>query len=409
MPDEGPDGPSVATIDPKAPVETPPVEPPAEDARPDAVTITLPHPMALLRRFAVWIAPPPQPEDDVESAPPCRPRRSNLAKTLVSDNLPRAATITVTILAVVAVVLTGMNGSSAPAPGADPGGAPTGSPFPEPGTLDDGQDQLAQPDGTLSSGSASAPPLAVAVNPSVVSSPVVSSPVVNPPVQQGSGPSSQPASLPAPPAAPSQSSPPSNPPPSPTSGIPARARVAYTAAASQLAVQAPACKLPWTLLAAIGRIESNHGRVGKSTLNASSGRAAPAIYGVRLDGARGAPVVRDTDRGSLDADTTYDRAIGPMQFLPGTWPLVAVDADRDGAADPQDIDDAALTAGRYLCTGVTAGSDLSTPTGQWNAAYRFKRSADYANIILAVATTYATGRATTVTAPPAGATTRLAG
>ncbi len=46
---------------------------------------------------------------------------------------------------------------------------------------------------------------------------------------------------------------------------------------------------------------------------------------------------------------TYDRAVGPMQFLPGTWGRWGSDGDRDGVSDPQDVDDAALAAARYLC------------------------------------------------------------
>ena len=38
----------------------------------------------------------------------------------------------------------------------------------------------------------------------------------------------------------------------------------------------------------------------------------------------------DTDGGELDKDTVYDRAVGPMQFIPSTWAVVKVDADGDG-------------------------------------------------------------------------------
>jgi len=34
-----------------------------------------------------------------------------------------------------------------------------------------------------------------------------------------------------------------------------------------------------------------------------------------------------TDGGLMDRDTAYDRAVGPMQFLPGTWRAVGTDAD----------------------------------------------------------------------------------
>lgn len=60
----------------------------------------------------------------------------------------------------------------------------------------------------------------------------------------------------------------------------------------------------------------------------------------------------DTDRGSLDRDPTYDRAVGPMQFIPGTWRRVGVDANGDGVKDPQDIGDAATAAAVYPVLGT---------------------------------------------------------
>ncbi len=41
--------------------------------------------------------------------------------------------------------------------------------------------------------------------------------------------------------------------------------------------------------------------------------------------------------------------MGPLQFIPSTWRSWGVDANGDGVADPNQIDDAALAAGRYLC------------------------------------------------------------
>ena len=75
-----------------------------------------------------------------------------------------------------------------------------------------------------------------------------------------------------------------------------------------------------------------------------------------------------------------------MQFIPSTWEQWAADGDRDGRADPQDIDDAALAAARYLCA---SGADLSTGTG-WSAAiYSYNHSVDYVRSVYDAAQAYA--------------------
>jgi len=125
----------------------------------------------------------------------------------------------------------------------------------------------------------------------------------------------------------------------------------------------PRCKLTWTTLAGIAKIESNHGRTNGALLQ-EDGKSLPAIVGPPLDGQSGRQAIPDTDGGTLDTDRTWDRAVGPMQFLPSTWKQVGVDADNDGVIDINDIDDASLTAAAYLCAN---GRDLSTLEG-WNAA-----------------------------------------
>jgi hypothetical protein len=177
-------------------------------------------------------------------------------------------------------------------------------------------------------------------------------------------------------------------------GIPARAVQAYQAAAT-----AAGCGLPWTLLAAIGRVESNHGRFGGATLLAD-GRSDPPIVGIPLDGRPDVAVIRDTDGGRYDADKTYDRAVGPMQFIPSSWASFGVDGDGDGKADPFDLDDAATAAGKYLCR---AGGDLSTVTGQRNAVYSYNRSTSYVDQVLALAAEYAGGAPVDGAPAPGGA------
>ena len=80
----------------------------------------------------------------------------------------------------------------------------------------------------------------------------------------------------------------------------------------------PGCHLPWTLLAGIGRVESDHGRYGGSVLG-NDGVPRPAIVGVALNGKGPVAAIHDTDNGAFDGDTVWDRAVGPMQFIPSTW------------------------------------------------------------------------------------------
>jgi membrane-bound lytic murein transglycosylase B len=168
-------------------------------------------------------------------------------------------------------------------------------------------------------------------------------------------------------------------------GVPARALFAYARTDLVLHAQEPACKLPWVTLAGIGRVESAHGGFGGATLD-RAGRPSTPIFGVALDGAPGIRQVPDTDHGVLDGDTRYDRAVGPMQFIPTSWATWATDADGDGRADPQDIDDAALAAGRYLCS---QSRDLSTAEGWWAAVLSYNNSVAYAQQVLDAANTYA--------------------
>ena len=169
--------------------------------------------------------------------------------------------------------------------------------------------------------------------------------------------------------------------------IPDVALAAYQRAATVIDATDKSCHLPWQLLAAIGRVESNHGRFGGSVLDAN-GVASPAIVGVALTGGGGTTKVLDTDAGGLDGDPRFDRAVGPMQFIPSTWSYVGVDADGDGVRDPQDIDDSALASAVYLCAGP---GDLATDAGQRHAVYRYNHSQSYVDLVLAIKTAYQRG------------------
>jgi membrane-bound lytic murein transglycosylase B len=128
------------------------------------------------------------------------------------------------------------------------------------------------------------------------------------------------------------------------------------------AEQMPECGISWSTLAAVGRIESDHGRHGGSSLDAN-GTAVPGIFGVALDGVTTASIP-DSDDGAIDGDPEHDRAVGPMQLIPQTWRNWHTDGGGDGVEDPQNIDDAAAAAANYLCRSSIA---MDTEDG-WRAA-----------------------------------------
>jgi len=177
-----------------------------------------------------------------------------------------------------------------------------------------------------------------------------------------------------------------------TSGIPAAALAAYQRAETVIDAADRGCHLSWQLIAAIGRVESDHGRTNGNSLDAQ-GVARPGIFGVPLDGSDGTTRISDTDAGQYDSDAKFDRAIGPMQFIPSTWSVVGVDADGDGKRNPQDIDDAALATAVYLCSG---DDDLSTVTGQRAAVYRYNHSASYVDLVMSITRAYTDGEFTSV-------------
>ncbi|HET7659859.1 MAG TPA: lytic murein transglycosylase [Oryzihumus sp.] len=154
--------------------------------------------------------------------------------------------------------------------------------------------------------------------------------------------------------------------------LPARLLVAYRRA---VATAPPGCHLPVTLLEAVGQVES--GSLAGRAIDAD-GRVRPAVVGPALDGAAFA-AVRDTDGGRWDADPIWDRAVGPMQFIPGTWLSAGVDADGDGRADPQDVDDAAASAAAYLCSH---GRDLARTADLRDAVLAYNHSVDYLTTVL---------------------------
>jgi membrane-bound lytic murein transglycosylase B len=177
-----------------------------------------------------------------------------------------------------------------------------------------------------------------------------------------------------------------------TSGIPDAALAAYQRAETVINAADKTCNIPWQLVAAIGRVESDHGRTNGNHLDAD-GVARPGIFGVALDGTQQVALIKDTDAGQYDSDATSDRAVGPMQFIPSTWSVVGVDADGDAQRNPQDIDDAALATAVYLCSGE---DDLSTPAGQRAAVFRYNHSRSYVELVLSIMNAYLDGDFTAV-------------
>jgi soluble lytic murein transglycosylase-like protein len=111
-------------------------------------------------------------------------------------------------------------------------------------------------------------------------------------------------------------------------------------AANYLSVQAQT-GTPWQLLAAVHRIES--GQSGNT------------------------------------ARRSYAGATGPMQFMPATFNHYALDGDGNGTKDITDLDDALLTAGRYLAAGGAARGNYQT------ALYNYNHSNTYVANVLAIA------------------------
>lgn len=167
--------------------------------------------------------------------------------------------------------------------------------------------------------------------------------------------------------------------------IPARALQAYGNAQNIVAHEQPSCRLSWTTLAGLAHIESNHGRFGGRTLQ-PNGRSSSPIIGIPLDGGPAVQAIRDTDGGVLDGDTVWDRAVGPFQFIPGTWARWKADGNGDRIADPQNIDDAAVAAGRYLCAG---GRNLADGAGWWSAILSYNNSNTYVQDVFNGADSYA--------------------
>ena len=168
-------------------------------------------------------------------------------------------------------------------------------------------------------------------------------------------------------------------------GIPARALEAYANAHAVMAVRAPRCHLTWVSLAGIGAVESQHGTMGGRTL-LPDGRPSSPIIGIPLNGANGTRAIAATDGGLLTGDKVWEHAVGPFQFIPSAWALWRADAHGDGITDPQNLDDAALAAGQYLCAD---NRNLASGDDWLRAVLSYNNSLDYAKAVYGFAQGYA--------------------
>jgi hypothetical protein len=160
---------------------------------------------------------------------------------------------------------------------------------------------------------------------------------------------------------------------------------AYLRAETTLAETHPDCRIAWWMIAGVGRVESRHGTIGGRSVT-ENGRPTRPIIGIALDGGPGVKAIVDTDGGALDGDTEWDRAVGPMQFIPETWEIRGRDGNGDGVADPHNLYDATLSAGRYLCA---LGGGLDDLENLREAYFGYNTSSAYVALVERHATRYA--------------------
>jgi hypothetical protein len=100
--------------------------------------------------------------------------------------------------------------------------------------------------------------------------------------------------------------------------------------------------LSWTVLAAIGQVETHHGR---GTMVSTAG------------------------------------ALGPMQFMAPTFVRYATDGDHDGLADIMNPADAIFTAATYLCA-----NGAGNPDSLYSAIWNYNHADWYVQLVLALST-----------------------
>ena len=166
---------------------------------------------------------------------------------------------------------------------------------------------------------------------------------------------------------------------------PARAMRAYAGAALKLQEENASCGIGWNTIAAVGFFVSGHGTVGGGEVDAYGLTPEPLVDVDRYDGSS-ARVVADTDGGRIDGDGARDHSLGPMQLLPAEIDRYGGDGNEDGTIDPQQIDDAAYTLGRFLCA---SGGDLRDEANWREAVDAVDPSGDFTDYVTLIANDFA--------------------
>ena len=171
--------------------------------------------------------------------------------------------------------------------------------------------------------------------------------------------------------------------------IPLVAYDAYRSASRSAPTITDSCEVDWAVVAGIAQVESRHGRIDPDHRLTADGDVEPPIRGRPLDGTSGTQTIADSDNGELDGDSTWDRAMGPLQFIPTTWRELGRDGNADGETDPDNLYDSALTAVAHLC--LREPGNYSDRGELRRALIAYNASGRYADDVLRWVDRYRTG------------------
>ena len=151
----------------------------------------------------------------------------------------------------------------------------------------------------------------------------------------------------------------------------------------------PCPGVDWAVIAGIGKVESNHGRITGNGAD-SSGVVTPTILGPPLDGSGAGgnttPMPSGKWEGQYGSSGPWLRALGPMQFLPETFEKYGADGDGDGQKDPHNIYDATAAAANLLCANQPESATDAT-----EAVLAYNQSESYRDKVFEWADNYRNG------------------